>query len=309
MKKMKVLLIGLLVIIFMAGCSSGNDSASEAEGKMSPEEEANQTQEEVTVYKVGVVSSRAEEIWENVNERLEPAENIRVETVLFSDYVNPNIALADGSIDANAYQYIPFLNDFNMENGTDLLPIGYLSVEPMGIWASEGIESFDDLPEGAQIAVIDDPVNIGNSLVHMQKAGLITLAEDVGPTPSEADVIENPKNIEIVPMETGMVARSIEDLELVMPGATAAKESGLNIDDAFYFEDTDETSYLFRLTFTTREELTEDEGLRTAMEYYQTQETVDYANETAQSTFYPGWENDDNASEDYREYANMVEKE
>lgn len=307
MKKLKVLLIGLLAIIFIVGCSSGNDS--ESEGKVSSEEEANQTQEEVTVYKVGVVSSRAEEIWENVNERLVPNENIRVETVLFSDYVNPNIALADGSIHANAYQYIPFLNDFNNENGTDLIPIGYLSIEPMGIWASKGIKSFDDIPQGAQIAVIDDPVNIGNSLVHMEKAGLITLADGVGQTPSEDDIIENPKNIDIVPMENGMVARSIDDLELVMPGATAAKESGLNIDDAFYFEDTNETSYLFRLTFTTREELAEDEGLRTAMEYYQTPETVDYANETAQSTFYPGWENDNDASEDYKEYGNIIEKE
>ena len=309
MKKIRVLLIALLAVIFISGCSSGNDEESEVEGKMSPAEESSQNQEEVTVYKVGVVSSRAEEIWENVNERLEPAENIRVETVLFSDYVNPNIALADGSIHANAYQYIPFLNDFNNENETNLIPIGYLSVEPMGIWASEGIESFDDIPEGARIAVIEDPVNLGNSLIHMEKAGLITLAEGVGPTPSEDDIIENPKNVELVLMETGMVARSIEDLEFVMPGATAAKESGLKIDEAFYFEDTSETSYLFRLTFTTREELTEDEGLRTAMEYYQTQETVDYANDTAQSTFYPGWENDDDASEDYKEYVNMMEKE
>lgn len=302
MKKWRILFISLLALIFITGCS-GSDLKAESG------ETAAQDQEEVTVYRVGVVSSRAEEIWEDVNERLEPAENIRVETVLFNDYVNPNIALADESIDANAYQYIPFLYDFNQENDTNLLPIGYLSVEPMGIWASEGIETFEDIPDGARIAVINDPINIGNSLVHMEKAGLITLAEGVGPTPTEEDIIENPKNIEIVPMETGMVARSIEDLELVMPGATAAKESGLKIDDAFYFEDTSETSYLFRLTFTTREEMAEDEGLRTAMEYYQTQETVDYANEDAQATFYPGWENEDDASEDYEEYVNMVEKE
>lgn len=302
MRNWRILFISLLAVIFITGCS-GNDIESETR------KTAAQDQEDVTVYRVGVVSSRAEEIWEDVNKRLEPAENIRVETVLFNDYVNPNIALADESIDANAYQYIPFLYDFNEENETDLIPIGYLSVEPMGIWASEGIETFEDIPEGARIAVINDPVNIGNSLVHMKEAGLITLAEGIGPTPSEDDIVENPKNIEIVPMETGMVARSIEDLELVMPGATAAKESGLKIDDAFYFEDTSDTSSLFRLTFTTREELTEDEGLRTAMEYYQTQETVDYANEDAQSTFYPGWENDDNTSEDYEEYVNMVEKE
>lgn len=302
MRNWRILFISLLAVIFITGCS-GNDIESETR------QTAAQDQEDVTVYRVGVVSSRAEEIWEDVNKRLEPAENIRVETVLFNDYVNPNIALADESIDANAYQYIPFLYDFNEENETDLIPIGYLSVEPMGIWASEGIETFEDIPEGARIAVINDPVNIGNSLVHMEEAGLITLAEGVGPTPSEDDIVENPKNIEIVPMETGMVARSIEDLELVMPGATAAKESGLKIDDAFYFEDTSDTSSLFRLTFTTREELTEDEGLRTAMEYYQTQETVDYANEDVQSTFYPGWENDDDTSEDYEEYVNMVEKE
>lgn len=302
MRNWRMLVISLLAVIFIAGCT-GSDLEAESEEAAAPD------QEDVTVYKVGVVSSRAEEIWEDVNERLEPAENIRVETVLFNDYVNPNIALADESIDANAYQYIPFLYDFNQENDTDLIPIGYLSVEPMGIWASEGIETYEDIPEGARIAVINDPVNIGNALVHMEKAGLITLAEGVGPTPSEEDIVENPKNIEIVPMETGMVARSIEDLELVMPGATAAKESGLEVDDAFYFEDTSETSYLFRLTFTTREELAEDEGLRTAMEYYQTQETIDYANEDAQATFYAGWENDDDASEDYEEYVNMIEKE
>ncbi len=85
-----------------------------------------------------------------------------------------------------------------------------------------------------------------------------------------------------------------------------AHEAGYPKEDAIYFEDTSNTSNLFRLNFVTRPELADDEGLQKVLEEYQTQDTVDYSNETGSGTFYPGWANEDNPTEDYHEYVEYV---
>lgn len=307
MKKLLKIILFMLVTIFISACQSGQPeqpaSTDENQEELA-QSEPTEDQEDVKIYKVGVVSDRAAEIWENVNERL-IEENIQVEPVILSDYVQPNVGVSEGSLDANAYQYIPFLSDYNEANHENLIPIGYLSVEAMGIWGQDGIDSLEQVPAGAQVAVIEDPVNFGNALTHLEKAGLITLDEEAGPTPELKDIVDNPKQLDIIPMEAGMVPRAITDVELVMPGATAAKESGLEKEEALYFEDTDNTSKLFRLTFTTRPELADDPGLQTVLDYYQSPETIEFANETGDGSFYPGWNNDDDASEDYKEYVKL----
>lgn len=310
MKKMITAFLLVSLAVLLGACQGGSGSATDPnQSSVSSAEPApsSSSVDEPTIYKVGVVSDRAVDIWESVNQRL-IEENIQVDPVLLSDYVQPNVALAEGSLDANAYQYIPFLYDFNSAKDEGLIPIGYLSVEPMGIWGQEGIDSIDDVPQGAQVAVIEDPVNFGNSLTHLEKAGLIELDPEAGLTPDLDDIVSNPKQLDIVAMEAGMVPRAISDMALVMPGATAAKESGLKVEDALYFEDTDQTSKLFRLTFVTRPELADDEGLLKVLDYYQTEETVQYANETGDGTFYAGWNNDDDPTEDYLAYVKLMEE-
>ncbi len=177
MKKMLRLLFLVAAILFLTACGSQTEGASE----------------EQQTYRIGVATDRAAEIWQDVGERLAEKENIQIEPIVFSDFVQPHLALRDGEIDANAFQYIPYLYDFNTSHNAELTTIGYLSVEPMGLWAVDGIESIEEIPDGAQIAMINDPINSGNSLIQLEKAGLIEVEDAAGPTPTREDIISNPK--------------------------------------------------------------------------------------------------------------------
>ena len=288
---------------------TGQDTGEEAEDSAEADSEADQEEgdqdsAEAQNVTVGVVTDRAAEIWGDVSDRLEEKENITIEPVVLSDFRQPNEAVSNGELDANAYQYIPFLYEYNTAEGENLRPIGYLSVEPIGIWAVDGIETVDDVPEGAQVSIYNDPTNLGNSLTHLEKAGLITLDEDAGPTPTQDDIVDNPLNLEFVELEAGQIPRSLGDSELVVVGATMAAESGMDLDNNFYFEDTSNTSKWFRLNFVVPEDKVDDEVLNKVLDEYQSQETLDYANETGEG-FYAGWENDDNPNEDYEEYADQ----
>lgn len=312
MKRLKLLTL-LAAPLIVAGCSNG-DQGSEAQPENQPEtqtesqDEAESTAEGMETVTVGVVTDRAAEIWTDVSSRLEEKEQIKVEPIVLTDFRQPNEALANGEIDANAYQYIPFLYEFNEASQAGLVPLGYLSVEAMGIWAVDGIETVDDVPKGAQVSIYNDPTNLGNSLTHLEKAGLITLAEEAGPTPTVDDVTDNPKDLEFVELEAGQIPRSLGDSDLVVSGSTIAKESGLDLEDNFYFEDTTQTSRWFRLNFVVNEDRVDDEILWKVLDEYQTQETVDFANETGgEGTFFAGWENDDDPQEDYQEYVESQE--
>lgn len=291
MTKVKII-SSLAATMLLSACASDNQN------------EATADMETVTI---GVVSNRAAEIWQDVSNRLEEKEQISVETIVFNDFRQPNEAVANDELDANAYQYIPYLYEFNKATGENLLPIGYLSVEAMGIWAIDGIETVEDVPEGSQVSIYNDPTNLGNSLTQLEKADLLTLAPEAGPTPTVDDIIDNPKNLQLVELEAGQIPRSLGDSELIVCSTTMGKESGLDISDTFYFEDTSQTSEWFRLTFVVPEDKVEDETLLKVLDEYQTQETIDFANENANGTFFAGWENEDITIDDYGRYEDAKE--
>ncbi|MCZ0716860.1 MetQ/NlpA family ABC transporter substrate-binding protein [Aerococcus kribbianus] len=269
-------------------------------------------QKEEKVYKIGVVSDRAEEIWDFALEDLLEEADYDVEIVQFSDYVQPNVALSEGSIDANGYQYYTFLYDYMQSSGDDLYPLGYLSAEPLGIWSTDAIQSKEDIPENAQIAVINDPVNYGNALIMLADVGLLTLKEDAPLVPSENDIESTYKNLEIVPMEAGAIPRALGDVPLILSGATATTEYGLKNSDALYFQDMENSSSNLRLNFVVRDEDKENEDLKEILAAYQRPEVVEFANETGAGDFYPAWNNDDIPSQDmqtYIDYVNSKDKE
>ena len=278
-----MILLALVCVLVLGGCQS--------------------RQKDQETYKIGVATDRAAEIFRHVGDRLEKEEGIKIEPVVFSDFVQPNVALAEGDIAANAYQYATFLADFNQSHQTDLVPLGYLSVEPMGIWAKSGIESLDQVPDGARIAVTNDPINTGNALIQLEKAGLLTLKDSAGPVPTKEDIANNPKKLDFVEMDGGQVPRALGDTELILTGVTIASEAGLDKEAAIYFEDTTNTSKLFRLNFVVRREDLDDPILRKILDYYQTDDTVRYAQETGSGTFYPGWGPGEDATKDYENFA------
>ena len=122
----------------------------------------------------------------------------------------PNTAVEDGDEDANYFQHLPYLEEFNETRGTHLVSVAGVHIEPMGIYAGR-VSSLEDLPDGAVIAVPNDATNEGRALLLLQEQGLITLKEDVGLEPTKLDIAENPHNYEIVEMEAAQLPRSLSN--------------------------------------------------------------------------------------------------
>lgn len=151
-----------------------------------------------------------------------------LEVVEFTDYVQPNLALEDGSLDANYFQHVPYLDDFNAENGTKIVSLAAIHFEPLGIYAGK-TTSIDALADGAQVAVPNDTTNEARALLLLEANGLIKLKEDAGLAATVKDIVENPKNLEIVEIEAAQIPRSLQDVDIAVINGNYAIEAGLNV--------------------------------------------------------------------------------
>ena len=158
-----------------------------------------------------------------------------LQVIEFSDYVQPNIAVENGELDANFFQHIPYLDSFNKARGFHLKNAGGIHIEPMGAY-SRTLKNINDLPEGATIAVPNDPSNEGRALLLLQSAGVITLSANVGLTATLLDIILNPKNIKFSELEAAQLPRSIGDVDLAVINGNYAIDAGLTKDDALFVE-------------------------------------------------------------------------
>ena len=144
----------------------------------------------------------------------------------FSDYVLPNTALEEGSLDANFFQHEPYLLDFNQENGTHLTAVANVHYEPMGVYAGKSA-SLDSIPDGAQVAVPSDTTNEARALQLLEKIGLIKLKEGSGLTATKNDIVENPHNIKIVETEAAQVPRTLQDVDFAVANGNYAISAGV----------------------------------------------------------------------------------
>ena len=164
----------------------------------------------------------------------------QVKVVEFSDYITPDKALADGDIDLVSYQHKPFLDNFNKQNGTDLVPIGNTILMRMGIY-SDKYKSVDALPDGAVIAIPNDPTNGGRGLALLQRAGLLKLKDGVGFKATPADVVDNPKNFQFKEIEAAQLPRSLGDVDAAVITMNYVMSAGLNVkEQGIFLEPKDE---------------------------------------------------------------------
>lgn len=160
----------------------------------------------------------------------------------FDDYVIPNTATQSGELDANYFQHKPYLDNFNKENGTDLVSVLAVHYEPFGIYAGK-TKSLEDLKDGAKIAVPNDGTNEARALLLLQAQGLIKLKEDAGFTATVLDIEENPKNLKIEELNAAQLARVLPDVDLAVINGNYALQAGLNATkDALALEDKDSKS-------------------------------------------------------------------
>jgi D-methionine transport system substrate-binding protein len=165
-------------------------------------------------------------------------EGLDVQLVEFNDWVLPNIAVADGSVDANFFQHEPFLQLFNQRRGANLVPVAYGYSTTIGLF-SKKLKKGDPVPEGATIAVPNDPVNTGRALLLLESIGLIGLKPGVAHRAALEDVVSNPKKLKFVQIEGSQSARTFDDVTASVTYTTFAKQAGIDEKDGLAFDNAD----------------------------------------------------------------------
>ena len=178
---------------------------------------------------IGASSTPHAEILEAAKEAL-AAKDIELEIVVFDDYVQPNLQLDAGDLDANYFQHIPYLEDFCAQNGTKLISAGAVHYEPMGIYTNQSKNyTIDSIPEKAVIAVPNDPTNEARALNLLAAQGLITLDVAAGQTATVLDIVDNPKKLEIQEFEAAAVPRMLADVDLAVINSNYALQAGAEV--------------------------------------------------------------------------------
>lgn len=203
------------------------------------------------VLKIGASPTPHVEILEQIKPLL-AKEGVTLQIIEFQDYVQPNLALAEGELDANYFQHIPYLNQFCKDHNLDLTYIAKVHIEPVGIY-SKKIKSLKELKKKAIVAIPNDPTNGGRALLLLQTAKLIGLRKDAGLSATELDIVKNPKELQIKPLEAAQLPRALADLDAAVINTNYALPANLvPTKDALFIENSN-SPYVNILTVRTKD--------------------------------------------------------
>ena len=226
-------LLALSLTACGGGSGSGNSGGGNEPGASGSGNESDASGAPVTI-KVGATPAPHAAILEVAKELLEK-EGYILDIVEYDDYVTPNDSLEDGSLDANYFQHITYMNEFNEANGTHMVSAAGIHYEPFGLYAGK-TASLADLADGAQIAVPNDGTNEARALLLLEQEGLIKLKEGVGLSATKSDVAENPHNFDIVEMEARLLPTTLQDVDMAVINGNYAIDAGLKVSDAVAVE-------------------------------------------------------------------------
>ncbi|WP_131103621.1 MetQ/NlpA family ABC transporter substrate-binding protein [Ornithinimicrobium sufpigmenti] len=261
----------LTSVLTLAACGSTSDAASDPAG------DADQA-DGVTTVRVAVTPVPHATILEFVDEELAAEAGIDIEIVEFTDYVQPNVALDEGSVDANYYQHGVFLADQSQAAGYDFTGLATISFQPMGLY-SESLADLGEVPEGATVAIPNDPVNGSRGLKLLAAEGLITLADPDAPVPTVLDIEENPRKLRFEEVEAPQLPRSLADVDIAaVPGNFALDAQLKPAEDALVAEDTSDTTYANQLVVRAGDE--DDPALQALLEVLTSEEVRQFIDET-----------------------------
>ena len=228
-KKFLSLILALALSASLTACGS-SDTTETAD-----DTDSGDTAETVTL-KVAASPTPHAEILEQVKPIL-AEQGIDLVITEYGDYIVPNTAVDEGDEDANYFQHTPYLEQFNAENGTDLVSAGKIHYEPMGIYAGK-TASLEELPDGATIAVPNDATNEARALQLLAAQGLIEIDPEAGLNATPNDITSNPKNLEFTELDAAMIPNTIEEFDLNVINSNYALQAGLNpAEDALASED------------------------------------------------------------------------
>ena len=237
--------------------------------------------------KIGASPTPHAEILAKAAELLK-AKGWELEVTEFEDYVQPNLVVESDELDANYFQHVPYLDNFNDENGTHLVSAGGIHYEPFGIYPGTK-SSLDDLADGDTIAVPNDTTNEARALLLLQANGVITLKEDAGLTATVLDIVDNPKNINIQELEAAQVSRVKDEVAFVVLNGNYALEAGFSVaKDSIAYETSDSEAAKTYVNIVAVKEGNEDnEGIKALVEVLKSDEIKDFINETYDGAVIP----------------------
>ncbi|MDO5713423.1 MAG: MetQ/NlpA family ABC transporter substrate-binding protein [Tissierellia bacterium] len=296
MKKRVVLLSLFLVLsLLVVGCGKGNNGNNgnnegandnaQVEG-VAPEATADgsgESLEEDNKIVLGVSPVPHEEIVEALKDKFTEA-GLEVEVVAFDDYVQPNVALDEGDLDANYFQHKPYLDSFSAERNLKLTSIGPVHIEPMGFY-SDKIKSIDELQEGDEILIPNDPSNGARALLLLEKNGLITLKDSEDQNVTEADIETNEKNLKFTPLEAATIPNAYKDVAGAVINSNFALGAGLTPGkDSLIIEDK-ESPYANIVAVRTGEET--KEKFKVLMDILQSEDCKNFIEEKYEGSIHP----------------------
>ncbi|MDB5556883.1 MAG: metQ-3 [Rhizobium sp.] len=223
------------------------------------------TRAEDKSIKVGIMSGEDEDVWRVVVTEA-AKKGLKIETITFNDYTQPNEALERGEVDANAFQHKPYLDNQISQHGYHIVPVGYTGVWPIGLYTKK-FKSVAELPEGAVIGVPNDPSNEGRALRVLQNEGVIKLKDGTGILATIADIVENPRKVEIKELDAGVVGRAITDLDAAVVNTDWALKSGLSPADRIAQEPVND--YPYRNFIAVKAGTEKEEWVKTLVSAYQ----------------------------------------
>ena len=229
---------GTALAFGLAGCGGGSSSASasnsgssasasSASSAASSASAASASSDDKTITVAASPTPHAQILNDAVKPLLEK-EGYKLVVKEFNDYVLPNTATEEGEVDANYFQHIPYLEEFNVENKTHLVSVAAVHYEPFGLYAGK-TASIDALPDGASVAVPNDTTNEARALLLLEQAGLIKLKEGAGVTATVADIAENPKNLKINELEAAAIPSVLPDVDIAAINSNYALGAGLSV--------------------------------------------------------------------------------
>ncbi|MEG0078079.1 MULTISPECIES: MetQ/NlpA family ABC transporter substrate-binding protein [Enterococcus] len=276
MKKLvKFGIVAVTLLLVGTGCSKGDAKAK------------SETQKETTV-KLGVIGSDTD-VWDNVKDRLKK-EGVNLEYVKFTDYNQPNAALADKSIDLNSFQHQFFLDNYNKEHKTNLVSIGNTVNAPLGIY-SDKLKDVKELKDGAKVAIPNDVTNGGRALLLLQTAGLIKVDPAKKQTPTVSDITENKKDLKITELDAAQTARALSDVDISVINSGVAVDAGFTpTKDAIFLEPVDDNARPYVNIIVARKEDANNKVYQKIVDAYQTKATEKVIEETSKGSSIPAWE-------------------
>lgn len=236
---------------------------------------------------VGVMSGPEHQVAEIAAKVAKEKYNLDVKFVEFNDYALPNTAVSKGDLDINAMQHKPYLDsDSKANNLTNLVIVGNTFVYPLAGY-SKTIKKLDELKNDAKVAVPNDPSNQGRALILLEKQGLIKLKDNTNLNATPLDIVENPKNLQITPVDTAVAARALDDVDLAVVNNTYAGQVGLNAAEHGVFVEDKDSPYVNIIV--ARQDNKDSEAVKNFVKAYQTEEVYQEAVKHFKDGVVKGW--------------------